>query len=113
MHEMSLCESLVGIVERTARANNAKAVRQVTLLVGPLSCADPDAMRFAFDACARGTLAEGARLDIETPPGTAWCFECNDTVTVSSHRDVCPRCDGSRLQVTGGEELRVKDMEIA
>ena len=29
----------------------------------------PDAIRFCFDICAKGTVLEGARLDIEVTPG--------------------------------------------
>ena len=57
-------------------------------------------------------IAEGARLDILEVPGAAWCFDCNDTVTLAQRFDACPRCAGFRLRLTGGEELRIQDLEV-
>jgi len=84
----------------------------VCLEIGALSHAEPEAMRFAFAACTPGTLAEGATLVIHRPPGTAWCMDCCDTVEIAQRFDPCPTCGGHKLQVTGGDELRVKELEV-
>jgi hydrogenase nickel incorporation protein HypA/HybF len=41
----------------------------VTLEIGELSCAAPESITFCFDVIARGTCAEGARLDIRRTEG--------------------------------------------
>ena len=74
---------------------------------------EAEALRFCFDAVARGGVAEGARLEIVTTPGRAWCMPCGDTVELARLGDACPRCGGYQLQVTQGEEMRLKDIEIA
>jgi hydrogenase nickel incorporation protein HypA/HybF len=112
MHEMSLAESVREIVEETARANDALRVKSVRLEIGVLSLVEADAMRFAFDVVMRHSLAEGARLDIVETPGTAWCMRCSETVTIERRGDACPRCESHQLQVSGGDRLRVMDIEI-
>lgn len=112
MHEMSLAEGIVGIVESTARANGAQAVRAVRLELGALSHVEPDALRFSFDVVKRGTVADAARLDVVTTPGRAWCMPCGDTIDLARLGDACPRCGSHQLQVTQGDEMRVKDIEI-
>lgn len=112
MHEMSLAESIVDIVERTAAANGGGKVGAVRLAIGALSHVEVEALRFCFDAVTRGGTAQGARLEIDTPPGQAWCMPCAATVPVARLGDACPRCGSHQLQVTQGEEMRVIDIEL-
>ena len=113
MHEMSLAEGIVQIVESTARANAANAVRAVWLELGALSHVEQEALRFSFDVVKRGTVAADARLEVVTTPGRAWCMPCGVAVDLARLGDPCPACGSYQLQVTQGEEMRVKDIEIA
>ena len=110
MHEMSIAESIVGIVEETARGGGLARVNAVRLEIGALAAVETQALRFCFDSATRGGLAEGASLEIDELPGAAWCFACNDAVAIGARGEACPRCGGARLQVTGGTEMRVKDI---
>lgn len=112
MHEMSLCESILGVIEKTAAAQNFHKVNRVRLEIGPLAGVEIEAMRFSFDAVTRGSLAEGAELEIIMPAVTAWCMNCAKPVEVTTRFDACPECGGFEVQVTGGDELRIKDMEV-
>jgi hydrogenase nickel incorporation protein HypA/HybF len=60
VHELSISQ---GIVESVCEAVPERQVLAVTVEIGKLSGV-PDAVRFCFDECARGTRLEGARLDI-------------------------------------------------
>jgi hydrogenase nickel incorporation protein HypA/HybF len=113
MHEMSLAESVREIVDETARARGARRVTAVRLEIGRLAQVEIDAMRFAFDVVTRGSLAEWARLEIVETDGSAWCMRCADCVTITRRGDACPRCDSYQLQVTGGDRMRVMDIEVA
>ena len=66
MHEMSLLRGLLHQIEATARRNEARRVSVVRLKLGPLAHVEPDHLREHFVEAARGTVAEGARLEIET-----------------------------------------------
>jgi hydrogenase nickel incorporation protein HypA/HybF len=112
MHEMALCESVLQIVAETARRHGAVRVKAVRLEIGQLSHVEPDALRFAFDVVTRHSLAQGARLEIEDVAGTAWCMQCAAPVAIARRGDGCPACGSYQLQVTGGDEMRVKDIEI-
>lgn len=112
MHELALSRSIVDLIREQAAAQGFGRVRTVRLVIGALSHVDPDAIRFGFDAIARGSVADGAVLEIERPPGEAFCMACETTVPLGDRGDPCPRCDGWQLVVTGGEDLRVKDLEV-
>lgn len=112
MHEMSLTEGVLRVLEDQAKAQSYSRVRTVWLELGQLSHADPQAMAFCFDAVMRGTLAEGARLEIVRTSGEAWCIDCAETVPVAQRYDACPRCGGHRLQVTKGDGMRILELEV-
>lgn len=112
MHEMALAEGVLQIVEDTIRSEQCSRVAVIRLEIGALSHVEPDAMRFCFDAVIRGTVAEGAKLEIDTAPGCGWCHNCAKTVPMPSLIAACPDCGGYQLQVTGGQDMRVKDMEV-
>lgn len=112
MHELALAEAVLEIVEDGVRDSGAARARVVRLAIGALSHADPDALAFCFEAVAKGTVAEGARMDIARVPGQAWCRDCRVSVQLDAWGDACPRCGGHALQVTGGGELRVREIEV-
>ena len=112
MHEMSLAESVLQIIEESARAQNFRRVRGVVLEIGQLSAVEPDAMRFCFDSVMRGTLAEGAVLQIIETPGAGRCLACGATVAMQEQYGLCPSCGSPRLEITAGNLMRVKDLSV-
>jgi hydrogenase nickel incorporation protein HypA/HybF len=112
MHEMSLCEGVLQVLEDNAKSQDFKQVKTVWLEIGRLSGVEVDAMRFCFDAVMRDTLADHARLEIIEIPGQAWCMQCAKTVQVRQRFDQCPDCASYQLQVTGGDEMRIKELEV-
>ena len=112
MHELSLTQSLVAIAEDHARRAGACAIRSVTLEVGALSGAIPEALEFAFDVCSKGTLAEGAALIIRHTPGHGKCAACNVSTDCHDLTAVCPQCGALAFAIDRGTELRVLELEI-
>lgn len=112
MHEMAISESILGILEDEGRRQMFSRVRKVRLEIGALSSIEPEALYFSFDVVKRGTLAENAVLEIINTEGRAWCLMCERTVSIRQRYDACPGCGGHQLQVTAGEEMRIKDLEV-
>jgi hydrogenase nickel incorporation protein HypA/HybF len=112
MHEMSLAEGVLQIVEDAAGEQGFARVRTVVIEIGQLSSVEPEAMRFCFDAVTRGSLAEGAVLEVIEVPGSGLCLSCDRTVPLAALYDPCPLCGGFPVQPTGGTEMRVKELEV-
>lgn len=110
MHELSITRNVVAICAEHARG---KKVTQVTLAIGELSAVLPDSLRFCFDVCARGTPLEGATLNIIMVPGRARCRDCGEELALPSLVGARCACGGSRLDLIGGEDLRIREMEVA
>lgn len=112
MHEMSLCEGIRQILEERAGRDGFRAVQRVRLEIGRFAAVEIEALRFGFDVVMKGSIADGAVLDILDRPGEAYCYECEKAVTIEDRLDPCPFCGGGRLLVTGGNEMRIKDLEV-
>jgi hydrogenase nickel incorporation protein HypA/HybF len=112
MHEMSLAEGIIQLIEDAARTQGFAQVRSVWLEIGRLSSVEPEALRFSFDVVSRGSIADGARLEIVDVPGSAWCMQCSQSVDLPALYEACPRCGSYQVQVTGGTEMRVKELEV-
>ncbi|WP_315700798.1 MULTISPECIES: hydrogenase maturation nickel metallochaperone HypA [unclassified Bradyrhizobium] len=112
MHEMALCQGIVEIVEQEARKGAFSKVKTVWLEIGALSHVAPEALRFCFEAVTARTVAQGAALEIIAQPGTAWCLNCSQSVEIAQRYEPCPSCGSYQLQVTGGEDMRVRELEV-
>jgi len=112
MHEMSIAEGIRGVIEDAARNNGFSRVNRVRVEIGRFAGVETDALEFAFDVVMRGSVAEGAALHIIELPGRALCYDCGETVEIKDRLDPCPDCGGGKLLAQGGDEMRIKDMEV-
>ena len=112
MHEMSLCEGIRKVIEDHSVQHEFSAVKRVRLEVGKFSGVEKKALEFAFDVVMRGSVAEGAALEMIDLPAQAMCYDCIKEVEIDDRFDPCPDCGGGRLVPVAGDELRIKDMEV-
>jgi hydrogenase nickel incorporation protein HypA/HybF len=112
MHEMSLAEGVLQIIEDSAKTQNFSRVKTVWLEIGQLAGVEVEAMKFCFDVVVRDSIAQDAKLEIIETPGQAWCLHCAEVVQVQALFDACPKCGSHQVQVTGGNEMRVKELDV-
>ncbi len=112
MHELSLLEDVLQILEQNAESQGYRRVKRIWLEIGQLSCVEPEALRFAFDAVMKDTLADRAVLEIVEQPGQGECAGCHRTVPVESLYAACPRCGHFDVRITEGMAMRVKQLEV-
>lgn len=112
MYEMSLAENVLQIIEDSVREQGFRCVRSVTLEIGRLAAVEPEAMSFCFDAMTRGSIAEGARLEIVEIPGAGRCIGCGAAVAMQEAYGLCPECGCAQLQVVAGDRMRVRELEV-
>ena len=108
MHELALTCEIVAMAEEAAAGRH---VTRVTLVIGQLSGAMTEAIRFCFDAVARGTALDGAALDIIEPEGRARCGDCGAEFATPNLLTCCG-CGSFALTRLQGEELNIKSIEL-
>ena len=112
MHEMTLAESVLQIIEDTALEQGFTRVRAVRLEIGQLACVEPESLRFAFDVVTRGSIAEQARLEIVETAGQGQGGKCAQNFPLAALYEACPECGSYDVKVTGGDGMRVKELEV-
>ena len=108
MHEFGLCD---GIVEAVQRRAAGRPVARVRVRVGTLHRVVEAAFQQAFAHAAEGTEAEHAAVELVVIPVSATCLGCGDVVEANDIIAVCPKCGGTNLDFTAGEELILESIE--
>jgi hydrogenase nickel incorporation protein HypA/HybF len=111
MHEFSIASNIVDVVNKTAQDNGISRVTRVKLKVGQLQLIMPDSLLFSFNICTKGTVSEGAVLDIEEVTAKGECAGCGAEFSVGNYQFICPSCGSPDINVVSGEELFIESLE--
>jgi len=112
MHELSVCQALLGQVETIARQHGAKEVAKIVLHIGPLAGVESRLLQEAFPIARAGTIAEAAEIQIETFPIRVRCTRCGAESEVVANRLLCGACGDWHTQLISGDELLLASMEM-
>ena len=112
MHELSVCNALLGQLESIARDHPGSLVSGIVLRIGPLSGVESDLLRRAWPLAAAGTVAAGADLAIEQAEVVVRCSECDAESIVRPNRLLCTRCGDFRTRIVSGDELILQRVEL-
>ncbi len=107
MHETALMGNLLAIVGRAAREAGGERVRVVHLRIGEMAGVNIDALSFAFEALAPGTVAQGGRLECESVPLRVRCRGCAAEARPANFVFACERCGSTEIDILGGREMEV------
>lgn len=110
---MSLLENLREILEAEAVKQQFARVIQITLEIGKLSCVEPAALKFGFDAVMKGSLAENAELIIAETDGRGLCGNCGQQFDISTFYEPCPSCGKPGARVLQGRDMKIKDLIVS
>lgn len=107
MHETAVVAGLMRILTDKAAAEGIDRIDVVRLMLGRLRGLDARQIRGAFEIFAEGTVADGARLDIEDVVPEARCRACGRVIAVPDWSFACPDCGGGDAEVVRGRELHL------
>lgn len=111
VHEMAIARNIVDIAVAAAERANAGRIVRVNVLAGELRGIIPAQLIFCFGLMSENTIASGAHLNLEITPLIGRCRKCQDDFRVKDYSYVCPKCQGQDVDIVGGTELQVKDIE--
>jgi hydrogenase nickel incorporation protein HypA/HybF len=112
MHERGIAEQMLKIALDYAAKNNAKRITAFNVEMSAAMDESEDSLRFHFENLTRGTLADGARVEISRVPVQAKCLECGDEFDWEAQDQVCPRCSSPRLRAVLHDEFRLASIDI-
>lgn len=113
MHEITLCQNALEIMQQQANRHGARRITAVWLEIGAFSCVELDALTFCFELVCRNTLAEGCELHIEQQSAESWCHDCQQAITLLSSRVVqCPKCSSRNVRLIADEGMQIHRLEV-
>lgn len=112
MHELSVTEGLLSIINEEARKSGARRVAGINLVIGELACIIDESVQFYFDILSRGTLAEGAVLSFRKVPAEYQCRCCGHLFQKRTREYRCPICGGPSVILDRGREFYIDSIEV-
>jgi hydrogenase nickel incorporation protein HypA/HybF len=109
---MGIAQQILDISVAAAMRGGAKRIGKINVVAGELRGIVPTQLTFCFGVVAQNTIASDAYLNLETVPVTAMCKGCEKAFTVEDFNYICPQCESSDVEVTGGTEFRIRDIEV-
>lgn len=112
MHEMSIAQSIVDLVEQQAHQRRSPFVEEVELEIGRLAGVELHTLDFALESAVKGTMLEQARIVRHIIDGEGQCMDCNSQFQMEALFSSCPHCGSWCIKICKGKELRVKSIVI-
>ena len=114
MHELTVTHEILEIVLKYARNNRVEQVHKIMLEIGELSDLEQAWIQRYFNAISRGSLAEGAVIEVVRTSCRFLCNACGNEFTLSLSADepvFCFGCRSKDIRMVSGAEFKVKSME--
>jgi hydrogenase nickel incorporation protein HypA/HybF len=91
----------------TVEAGKARLLRVtgVEVEVGVLQSVEPDLLKDAFLSAAKGSLADGAELNLSPVKAEACCLVCGEVYEPAYADFQCPACGLAEPQILKGHSL--------
>lgn len=112
MHEQSIVESLLTLALKNAEKAKARKILSIDLVVGDYTGVVEDAVNFYFGFLSKDTIAAGARINYTHIPAQLRCRDCDVLFPLQKRDYQCPQCSGKRIEIVGGRELYIGNMEV-
>lgn len=112
MHEFAIAAELVAAAVREADARDARRITSLVCRVGLMRQVVAEMLVEAFRMASAGSLAEGARLEVETVAPTIACQDCGWSGQAAEWTCRCPGCGSVRIRLEGGDELLLVSVEL-
>jgi hydrogenase nickel incorporation protein HypA/HybF len=113
MHEVSIIEQTLEIAFSQAQQQGATKIHRLKMRIGQMSSVVPEALEFAFDVVTKGTMAEGAILEIELVPVVCYCSHCQEKFQPQDWFYQCPNCLELSRETLSGQEIELSSLEVS
>ena len=114
MHELSIMKEVLEVALEYAEKNDAKKINKIGLSIGALATVVPEWAQMFFEYVAKGTVAENAKIEIETIPASIRCRSCGAEIKmdVGNLLFACNQCDSKAIELISGREFKVVYLEV-
>jgi hydrogenase nickel incorporation protein HypA/HybF len=112
MHEMSIAQNILEIVQETLAKEDSVQLKEVVLDIGELVAIVPDSLEFCYNVLTEQTPYQGSKLTINIIPLKGKCKTCAHIFSIEKMCFLCPRCKSTELDIIQGQELKISHLEV-
>jgi len=112
MHEMSIAQSILDIVDEYMAEENGRKLMEVVVEIGELTAVVPESLAFCYEVLVENSHYQDSKICINIIPLTGTCLECRHSFKIKNFEFCCPDCQSSKIDVKGGQELRISHLEV-
>lgn len=110
MHELSLCQAIVGVVKSHADGRQVNVVR---VRIGALRQVVPESLSFCWTLLRDAEDLPDAELELECVTAEVGCRACGEHSEITSAWSIwCPRCESPDVEVLRGNEFLVTSLDV-
>ncbi len=109
MHELSVVQSMMKIIEKHAKN---KEVAKVAVKIGKMSGIEPYFLKESFDFFKENTVCKNAELEIIECEIKIKCKSCGAENEIKDFDFSCPVCGSLKTEIISGEEMHIEYIEI-
>jgi len=110
VHELSICNSMVGIVRKHAAG---RPVRAVHVRVGAMRQIVPDTLSYCWTLVTESSELADTQLHIEQIPAKIRCRGCGREQVLDAPVLACPDCVGQPVDLVEGDEFLITTLDLA
>ena len=114
MHELSVTESILSTVLKTAEQHGVTKILRIHLEIGELNDLKGEWIQHFFDYLSKDTIAAEAKIEVHVRPTEFTCQECDETFPLqlkTVEKVACPACGSGDCTLSDGSGFYIRDME--
>lgn len=112
MHEISIANNIIEILEDYSQSIKNKKMKAVYLKIGEMSNVLVESLLFGFKSLVHNTKFERIELIIENIPLGIICRNCKEPAEISEMSFDCKFCGNSEIEIISGRELEISKIEF-
>ena len=111
MHEIGLAQDILKKALPLAEEKELVKINHIKVLAGETLLIHPEEFDQAFEKVAKGSIAEGAKIELHLSPLKARCTFCGRQFSGKEPKLECPACGKKDFDLLSGNELEIKEIE--
>lgn len=112
MHELSIANNIIEIVEEEKTKANAKIISELELEIGSMSGIIVEALEFALEEAKKNSALQQTHILYNEVMAEALCIECQNSFQVDDFFAVCPKCGSFKTDIIKGKDLKIKKLVV-
>ncbi|MEE6140229.1 hydrogenase maturation nickel metallochaperone HypA [Mycobacterium sp. 050128] len=110
MHELSICNSMVGIVRKHAAG---RGIDTVHVRIGALRQIVPETLVYCWSLITEDSDLAGVKLRVERISAKIRCSACGRETVLDVAVMACASCAGTAVELVEGDEFLITSLDLA